>query len=354
MGGDPIEGAVGHVRGVAPRRRGERDATSGRASAPSTSAGIIFPKPRRPHRDTIRGVPRRLPPTAFALCFAATLLTSPRLARAQSDEAGPTPRRRLANITLPVVPEAMRPAVTEARALVARSMNCWTSDGRTGTNRPSPECPSLYARLASGGDVTLHAIGTYLTSARNGHAFHTADELAGALEAHASLDVVPYVLAFVRTPLMFDDLDWGKDRSIYRYLRVLAAVTGNDLRPIPPWQYEAEETDGGLTAPQLMSLAVDAYRLWATWLRAHRGASIESVRAEGLTLARSRLDARDVALRVSAILRLGDTRAAPGDREAARLSLQRLLAARVVSNAGRRYLRAWAERQHLTLSPPTP
>lgn len=280
----------------------------------------------------------------------------------EPDEPSPprAARYHLAAVPLPTIDPAMRPAVRDARALVARTLRCWTSDGRLGTNRPSPECPALYAQLARGGDATLHALGTFLydardrrgASTRTPQVFYTADGLAASLEAHASLDAVAYVLAFLRETLEYDDCDWGKDRHVYRYMRVIAEVTGNDLRPIPPWQYEADERSGGLEAPQLMRLIADEYRAWARWYAAHRTQPLAAVRAEGATLARSRLATRDVALRVGAILRLGADGSPPEDREAARRSLVDLLAARIVSNAGRRYLRARAASHHLSLSAP--
>ncbi|MFO0649209.1 MAG: hypothetical protein U0326_23405 [Polyangiales bacterium] len=277
-------------------------------------------------------------------------------------------RRPMTAVPLPSVPPELEADARRYRALTNRSMRCWEADGRV-SHSPGRACEGYYAQLAAGGLAAVHGIGRYIvddgnrrlfqrerdltrTDARDyeggpasgsGTLLNTAPRLSHAFARLDAPEVVPYVLAAMSMPIARGFGDWGGSDEMQTWMRVLVTVTGNDLTPMPPWQFI--DLDMGAQ----MRFLGDSHDTWARWYRAHRNESLAEWRAQGLARARTDLTGRDVARRVAAILRLGDKNGPAADQEAARLSLVELLAQRRLSNAGRRYMRDFAAQNHWSL-----
>ncbi len=286
-------------------------------------------------------------------------------------DADPTMLRPTSTAPLPEVPDTMRDDVRRYRALVVRTMECWSEGGRV-SHTPPGDCAQRYATLAAGGPAAMHAIGRFViddtghrlplrerhameTTARSweggptrgdGNSLNTAGALAAVFARFESPEVVPYVIAGMRMPVARQYGDWGVDGQIATWLDVLPRVTGWDVAPMPPWQAETMTPDVRIT------FLGDVHDAWARWYRAHRNERLDAWRAAGLANARTMLTARDVARRVAAILRLGAEGNTAEDRESARRSLVELLAQRRMSNDGRRYMRQWATARGWTLDAP--
>jgi hypothetical protein len=276
--------------------------------------------------------------------------------------------RAMSTVPMPAVPPELAARVRFFRALTNQSMRCWESDGRV-SHAPGRECDGLYAQLAEGGVAAVHGIGTYITddgnvhlyrrerertrtSARNydgeassgaGTFLNTAARLSAAYARLDAPEVVPYVLAATSRTIARGIGDWGAAEQLHTWLGTLVTVTGNDLAPMPPWQFL------DLDVGRRMSFLGDAHDTWSRWYRAHRNESLEVWRAQGLARSRTDLTGRDVARRVAAILRFADPHGPLDDQEAARRSLIELLAQRRLSNAGRRYMRDRAAELHWSL-----
>ncbi len=280
-------------------------------------------------------------------------------------------RRPMTAVPMPRVPPELDAEARRYRALTNRSMRCWEVDARV-SHTPGPECEGIYAQLAAGGVAAAHGVGAYIlddsrmrlflrerratqTAARNydgepsggrGTYLNTAARLSHAFARLDVPEVVPYVLAAMSTPISRGFGDWGAADEMLTWMRVLVTVTGNDLTPMPPWQF----IDLDMAAQ--MRFLGDSHDTWARWYRAHRDEPLAAWRAQGVARARADLTGRDVARRVAAILRFGDGNGPAADQEAARLSLVELLAQRRLSNAGRRYMRDYAAQNHWSLGAP--
>ncbi len=277
------------------------------------------------------------------------------------------PESRFHAVPMPVVPPELRTLVSQYRVLAARASRCFEPLRLEHVRRP--DCRAAINTLRAGGAAAMHAIGQYAYDEQNARltfrerdasVVHLrvytgnssfpqstsimlgAENLAAVLASFSAREVVPYILAAVNRHANCDEGIRRDETSGFRvWLSYLSVVTGWDLEPELPWEMPTSMSDEEMDSAA--EEAKDTYATWMRWYDAHKNETLEQWRAQGLERARSALSRRDVPSRVQAIIRLSSEHVSAEDREAARVSLVQLLAARRLSNAGRRYMRTLAE-----------